>query len=503
MGGINMFKRSSGILLHISSLGGDGGVGTFGREAYEFVDFLKKSGQKLWQILPLGTTSYGDSPYQSFSAFAGNPYFIDLEELIERGGLERQEVKGADLGDNREYIDYEKLYKNKLKLLKKAYLNEGENFLKEIEECKKKHVYWIDDYALFMALKDKNNGVEWTKWVKEEKFAHINTLKKYRIELKDKIDYYIYLQYLFYTQWEKLKKYANKNGVKIIGDLPIFISGDSADAWLKTELFLFDEKKNIKVVAGCPPDAFSSTGQLWGNPLYNWKIMRRRGYSWWIERMRAAFELYDMVRIDHFRGFEAYWEIPANASTARPGRWVKGPGIEVFKAIKRDLGDLPIIAEDLGFLTKGVRKLLKDSGYPGMKILEFAFDSREESDYLPHKYPKNSVAYTGTHDNETVVGWYENVVKDDREHAEKYLKKYLKLKKIKPEKINDIFIEAIWRSDSDMTIAQMQDFLGLDNRARMNIPSTLGNNWKWRLKGDELNDKLAKKIKEMTVKYGR
>ncbi len=354
-----------------------------------------------------------------------------------------------------------------------------------------------------MALKDKNNGVEWTKWVKEEKFAHINTLKKYRIELKDKIDYYIYLQYLFYTQWEKLKKYANKNGVKIIGDLPRFISGDSADAWLKTELFLFDEKKNIKVVAGCPPDAFSSTGQLWGNPLYNWKIMRRRGYSWWIERMRAAFELYDMVRIDHFRGFEAYWEIPANASTARPGRWVKGPGIEVFKAIKRDLGDLPIIAEDLGFLTKGVRKLLKDSGYPGMKILEFAFDSREESDYLPHKYPKNSVAYTGTHDNETVVGWYENVVKDDREHAEKYLKKYLKLKKIKPEKINDIFIEAIWRSDSDMTIAQMQDFLGLDNRARMNIPSTLGNNWKWRLKGDELNDKLAKKIKEMTVKYGR
>ncbi|OQY42877.1 MAG: 4-alpha-glucanotransferase [Fusobacteriia bacterium 4572_74] len=498
-----MFERSSGILLHISSLGGDRGIGTFGKEAYEFVDFLKKSGQKLWQILPLGTTSYGDSPYQSFSAFAGNPYFIDLEELIERGGLERQDVKDTNLGDNREYIDYEKLYENKLKLLEKAYLNEGESFLEEIEQFKKKHIYWIDDYALFMVLKDKNNGVEWTKWVKEEKFAHINTLKKYRRELKGRIDYYIYLQYLFYTQWGKLKSYANKNKVKIIGDLPIFISGDSVDAWLKTELFLFDEKKNIKVVAGCPPDAFSKTGQLWGNPVYNWKIMRRRGYSWWIERMRAAFELYDMVRIDHFRGFESYWEIPANASTARLGKWVKGPGIEVFKAIKNELGDLPIIAEDLGFLTNRVRKLLKDSKYPGMKILEFAFDSREESDYLPHKYPKNSVAYTGTHDNETVVGWYGNIAKNDREHAEKYLKKYLKLKKFEVEKINNVFIEAIWKSNSNLSIAQMQDFLGLDNRARMNIPSTLGNNWKWRLKGDELTDELAKKIKEITIKYDR
>ena len=383
-----MFERSSGILLHISSLGGDGGIGTFGKEAYKFVDFLKKSEQKLWQILPLGTTSYGDSPYQSFSAFAGNPYFIDLEELIERGSLNRKDVKEIDLGDNKEYINYEKLYKNKLKLLKKAYSNERGKFLEEIEELKNTHIYWLEDYALFMAMKDKNLGIEWTKWIKEEKFAHINTIKKYREELKYEIGYYIYLQYLFYTQWNKLKKYANKNDIKIIGDLPIFISGDSVDAWLKTELFLFDEKKNMKVIAGCPPDTFSNTGQLWGNPLYNWKIMRRRGYSWWVERMRAAFELYDMVRIDHFRGFESYWEIPANASTARYGKWVKGPGIKVFRAIKKELGDLPIIAEDLGFLTKEVKKLLNDSGYPGMKILEFAFDSREESDYLPHRYHK-------------------------------------------------------------------------------------------------------------------
>lgn len=498
-----MFERSSGILLHISSLSGDGGIGTFGKEAYKFVDFLKKSGQKLWQILPLGTTSYGDSPYQSFSAFAGNPYFIDLEELIERGVLEREEVENKDLGDNNEYIDYEKLYKNKLELLKKAYINEKKNFLGDIQRFKKKHVYWIEDYALFMALKDKNNGKEWMKWERTEKFAYINTLKKYRTELKDEIDYYIYLQYLFYTQWENLKRYANKYEIKIVGDLPIFISGDSVDAWLKTELFLFDEEKNMKVVAGCPPDAFSSTGQLWGNPLYNWKIMRRRGYSWWIERMKAAFELYDIVRIDHFRGFESYWEIPVNDPTARFGKWMKGPGIEVFKAIKDRLGDLPIIAEDLGFLTKEVRRLLKNSGYPGMKILEFAFDSREESDYLPHKYPKNSAAYTGTHDNETVIGWYKNVIKDDREHAERYLKEYLKLKKFESEKINDIFIEAIWKSNSSLALAQMQDFLGLDNRARMNVPSTLGNNWKWRLKGDELTDELAEKIKEITVKYSR
>jgi len=498
-----MFKRSSGILLHISSLDGDGGIGTFGKEAYEFVDFLKKSGQKLWQILPLGTTSYGDSPYQSFSAFAGNPYFIDLKELIDRGSLSKKEVKDTDLGENRGYIDYEKLYKNKLKLLEKAYLNEGNFFLEEIEKFKKKNIYWIDDYALFMALKDKNNGIEWEKWVKEEKFAHINTLKKYRIELRKKIDYYIYLQYLFYTQWEKLKKYANENEVKIIGDLPIFISGDSVDAWLKTDLFLYNEKKEKKVVAGCPPDYFSYTGQLWGNPLYNWKIMRRRGYSWWIERMRAAFELYDIVRIDHFRGFDSYWEIPATSLTAKNGRWVKGPGIGIFKAIKNKLGNLPIIAEDLGFLTKEVKKLLEDSGYPGMKILEFAFDLNKDNEYLPHKYSKNSVAYTGTHDNETIIGWYKNIKKNDREYIKKYLKKYLKLKKINEEKINYIFIEALWKSYSNLTIAQMQDFLGIDNRGRMNIPSTLGNNWKWRLKGNELTDGLSKKIKEITVRYGR
>lgn len=498
-----MFERSSGILLHISSLGGDGGIGTFGREAYKFVDFLKKSGQKLWQILPLGTTSYGDSPYQSFSAFAGNPYFIDLEELVERGGLDRQEVEGADLGGDEGYIDYKKLYINKLKLLKKAYSKEGGIFLEEIEKFREKHFYWIDDYALFMAIKDKNNGIEWTKWEKEEKYAYINTLKKYRVELKSEIDYHIYLQYLFYTQWKRLKKYANDNEVKIVGDLPIFISSDSVEAWLKTELFLFDEQKNLKGVAGCPPDAFSRSGQLWGNPLYNWKIMRRRGYSWWIERMRAAFELYDVVRIDHFRGFDSYWKIPAKAPTARSGRWMKGPGIEVFKAIKNELGDLPIIAEDLGFLTKGVRKLLKDSGYPGMKILEFAFDSKGKSDYLPHKYPKNSVAYTGTHDNETVAGWYENITKDHRKYVKKYLTRYLKLKKFRAEKINEILIEAIWKSDSDLVAAQMQDFLGLDNRARMNIPSTLGDNWKWRLREGELTDELAKKIKEITIKYGR
>jgi len=503
-----MFERSSGILLHISSLnkGKGKGIGTFGREAYEFVDFLKKSGQKLWQILPLGTTSYGNSPYQSFSAFAGNPYFIDLEIIMRRGGLDREEVEKTDLGENNghsNHIDYKKLFKNKLKMLENAYLNEGELFLEEIEEFKKKHTYWIEDYALFMAIKDKNNGVEWAKWSKEEKFCHINTLKKYKKELKNRINYHIYLQYLFYTQWEELKEYTNKNGIKIVGDIPMFISRDSVDVWLKTELFLFDEDKNIKVVAGCPPDTFTSKGQLWGNPLYNWKAMKKRGYSWWIERFKASFELYDIVRVDHFRGFESYWEVLATSTTARHGKWVKGPGIEFFRDIEQELGELPIIAEDLGFLTKGVRKLLKDSGYPGMKILEFAFNLKEENDYLPHKYIENSVAYIGTHDNETAVGWYGNLKDEEKEYVKNYLVKYLKLNDFENKKINDISIEAIWKSNSNIAIASMQDFLGLDNSARMNIPSTLEKNWQWRLNGDELTDKLAQKIKELTIKYGR
>jgi 4-alpha-glucanotransferase len=498
-----MFERSSGILLHISSLSGKDGIGTFGKEAYEFVDFLKRSHQKLWQILPLGTTSYGDSPYQSFSAFAGTPYFIDMEELVNRGGLNREDIDNADLIGHKEYIDYEKIYNNKLALLKKAYFNEAHNFADEIKIFVEKNSYWVEGYALFMAIKDKNNGLEWTKWEKKEKFAYIKTLRSLKEELKDEINYYIYLQYLFYTQWEKLKKYANDNGIKIIGDLPIFISGDSADAWLKTELFLFDENKNMKVVAGCPPDVFSKDGQLWGNPLYNWKINRRRKYSWWIERMKSAFSMYDIVRIDHFRGFESYWEIPGNAKTARYGRWVKGPGMNLFKAIKSELGDLPIIAEDLGFLTKEVEKLLHDSEYPGMKILEFGFGGGNENGYLPHNYPENSVAYTGTHDNETVVGWNHNIDHWQREHARNYLRDYLGWGEVTDNNIHMAMVEGVMKSKAIFAIIPMQDFLGLDNRARINTPSTLGDNWKWRLKGDELKDDLANYIGDITKRYNR
>ena len=498
-----MFKRSSGILLHISSLGGNQGIGTFGREAYEFVDFLKKAEQKMWQILPLGTTSYGDSPYQSFSAFAGNPYFIDLEEIIGRNGLEKKDLENADLEDHKEYIDYEKIYTNKLALLKLAFKNEGYKFKDEINKFKEKHIFWIEDYALFMAMKDKNSGTSWMEWKKEEKFAHIKTLRKNRDELTEEIDYYIYMQYVFYTQWNRLKSYANTNDVKIVGDLPIFISSDSVEAWLQTDLFLFDEKKNMKVVSGCPPDDFSADGQFWGNPLYNWKVNRRKKYSWWIERMRAAFEIYDIVRIDHFRGFESYWEIPADAKNARPGKWVKGPGISLFKAIKEELGDLPIIAEDLGFMTKGVEKLLKDSEYPGMKILEFGFGGGDESEYLPKNYPENTVAYTGTHDNETVVGWYENIMQHERDYVNHYLNEYLGWGEVTTNNIHMAMIEGIWKSNANIAIAPMQDFLALDNRARINTPSTLGNNWKWRLKGDELKDELSNYIRDITIKYSR
>ena len=498
-----MFERTSGILLHISSLSGNNGIGTFGEEAYRFVEFLERAGQKLWQILPLGTTSYGDSPYQSFSAFAGNPYFIDLEELVNRGALSREDTEGADLGDNLEYIDYEKLYKNKLPLLKKAFLNEGKNYTDKIEKFKEKNSYWLEDYATFMAIKDKNNGVSWTEWEKKEKLAYIKTVRSLKEQLKEEIEYYIYIQYLFFDQWERIKKYANEKGIKIIGDLPIFISGDSSDAWLKTELFLFDENKNMKVVAGCPPDDFSKDGQLWGNPLYNWKVNRRKKYSWWIERIKAAFEIYDIVRIDHFRGFESYWEIPGGAKNARKGRWVKGPGMALFKAIKEELGELPIIAEDLGFLTKDVEKLLSNSGFPGMKIEEFGFGGDERDPSLPKNYTENTVAYTGTHDNETVVGWYNNIDQWQREYASNYLRDYLGWGEVTEQNIHMAMVEGIWKSRANIAIAPIQDFLGLDNRARMNTPSTIGQNWKWRLKGDKLTDDLSKYINDITKRYRR
>lgn len=501
-----MFERSSGILMHISSLPSEYGIGDFGKKAYEFVDFLEASEQKLWQVLPMGPTGYGDSPYQSFSTYAGNPYFIDIEDLYNLGYLDDNDLnymKEINYDDN---LDYEQVYERKTKILQKAYKNFIKDNKKEIKEefenFKVKNSWWLENYSLYMALKLKFNGKSWQDWAKDYKYK--NT-KKIIIdeELKKNIDYFSFVQYTFYKQWFKLKEYANSKGIKIIGDIPIFVATDSADTWANSDIFQFDKYKRPKRVAGCPPDYFSKTGQLWGNVLYDWNKIKKSGYQWWIKRIEYSFKIYDIVRIDHFRGFEAYWSISAKDETAIKGHWEKGPGLEFFRVLERRIGKKPIIAEDLGLLTDGVRKLLKRSGFPGMKILEFAFDSND-SDYLPHKYEKNSVAYTGTHDNNTVEGWYKGVTPEVKYYCDEYLKKYLTEKNSNYwDPINWRFINAIWASKANIAIVQMQDLLGLGEDSRMNAPSTLGKNWKWRLKSYELSQEIANKLKDVTRKFNR
>lgn len=492
-----MMKRSSGILMHITSLPSPYGIGTFGKEAYEFVDFLVKAGQKYWQILPLGSTSFGDSPYQSFSAFAGNPYFIDLDLLNKECILEEKDYKVLDFGDDPENVDYEKIFKNKMKVLKVAFNNAKNKHLEDIKKFKEDNTQWIEDYALYMAIKEKFQLKPWKLWDEDIKLRKESTIKTYKRELKEEIEYWVFLQYLFYKQYGELKAYANSKGVKIIGDIPIYVAEDSADTWANSNIFLLDENKTPTVVAGCPPDAFSETGQLWGNPIYDWKALEKQEYLWWIERIDASRKIYDVIRIDHFRGFESYWQIPYGEETAINGTWVKGPGIKLFNAIKKALGHVEIIAEDLGFLTEEVINFRIESGYPGMKVLQFAFDSREESDYLPHNYEKNCVVYTGTHDNYTVNGWFKNTNKAEVDYAVRYLNLSEK------EGYNWGFIRGALSSVGSLAIAQMQDYLGLGDEGRMNIPSTLGDNWQWRIKKEALTEELAEKINKLTKLYGR
>ncbi|PAB59695.1 4-alpha-glucanotransferase [Anaeromicrobium sediminis] len=489
-------KRSSGIIMHITSLPGKYGIGTFGKEAFEFVDFLCKAGQSYWQILPIGCTGYGDSPYQSFSAFAGNPYFIDFDLLKDEGLLKEDDYKDIDFGQDVESVDYEKIFFNKMPILKKAYKKGYEKYSLEIERFKEEK-FWAKDFALYMAVKGTFDLVEWQKWDEDIKLRKEDALERYEKELKDEIDYWIFLQVIFFEQWTKLKSYANEKGLKIIGDIPIYVAADSADAWANSEVFLLDEEKNPIKVAGCPPDAFSATGQLWGNPIYRWEYLDGTGYKWWIDRMKGSIDLYDVIRIDHFRGFESYWQVPYGEDTAINGEWVKGPGMKLFNAIQQEMGHIDVIAEDLGYLTEEVIKFREDSGYPGMKVLQFAFDTREESDYLPHNYDKNCIVYTGTHDNDTVAGWLENGIKEDIE----YSKKYLKLNKDEGEHWG--FIRGTWSSVGNLAIGQMQDFLGLGSKSRMNIPSTIGGNWQWRVKKEDLTRDLAKNIYDMTKLYGR
>ena len=490
-------QRSSGILMHISSLPSEYGIGDFGKEAYRFVDFLVKAKQRNWQILPLGITGYGDSPYQSFSAFAGNPYFIDLNEFLDRGFLDRQDLQDAYFGSDHHKVDYATLYINKMSILKKAYTNSYDYLREELQAFYQEQEDWLREFALFMSIKAYYKNQSWSNWNEEHKQFDSEEVRRFEADNERDIFFWVFTQYYFLNQWMRLKQYANDKGIDIIGDLPIYVAEDSADVWANSELFNLDETKTPITVAGCPPDAFSATGQLWGNPIYDWESMENNQYNWWIKRIKFSFKLYDSMRIDHFRGFESYWEIKNGAENAINGQWIKGPGMKLFNRIKEVLGDLDIIAEDLGFLTEDVYQLIKDSGFPGMKVLQFAFDPREVSDYLPHNYSQNSVVYTGTHDNETSVGWFDSIPKEDFLYTVRYLKLNY------DEGLHWGFIRGAWSSVSNLAVAPMQDFLGLDNSARMNKPSTIGDNWTWRMDKNALTDELAQRISDLTELYKR
>ena len=489
--------RQSGVLLAISSLPSRYGIGCFSKEAYEFVDFLEQAGQKLWQILPIGPTGYGDSPYQSFSSFAGNPYFIDLETLIAEGYLTEADCDACDFGSNEEYVDYEKIYKARFKVLKKAFQNRNDQGSQEYKDFVEANAYWLDDYALYMAVKNSFDGKSWITWDEDIRLRKQEAVKAYTEKYGEEIDFYKFQQFLFAKQWTALKAYANRKKIKIVGDIPIYVAFDSADTWSHPELFQLDENCTPIGVAGCPPDAFSATGQLWGNPLYRWDYHKQTGYRWWIQRIAYCYQLYDIVRIDHFRGFDEYYFIPYGDPTAEFGHWEQGPGYDIFRALKAELGNIKVIAEDLGFLTPSVIKLVKKTRYPGMKILQFAFDSREESDYLPHNYPANCVVYTGTHDNDTTLGWYRSLNRRDKAFAKRYLN-------IKSDKdVQWVFIRSALSSVADTAVIPMQDYLGLGAEARMNVPSTLGTNWKWRMKKGVCTEELAKQIRDVVKLYGR
>lgn len=491
------FERSAGVLLHPTSLPGKYGIGSLGKSALEFVDFLVASGQKLWQMFPLGPTGYGNSPYQCFSAFAGNPLLIDLDDLVERGLLEDSDLAGIP-NLPAERVDYPRVIAYKIPLLQKAAfaLARSADVKKLPRKFSDDNSGWLDDYALFMALKEKFGGGGWSGWDSDIRQREPEAIAKYRDLLSGEIEMHKALQFLFFRQWERVKKYANDNGIKIIGDIPIFVAFDSADAWANPELFEFDEDLKPIRVAGVPPDYFCATGQLWGNPLYDWEYSLKTSFAWWIERFKACLNMSDIIRIDHFRGFISCWSVPAADATAEHGTWEPALGEELFKAVADALGDLPIIAEDLGFIIQEVDELRDSNGFPGMKILSFAFDSSEDSDFLPHNYVSNSVVYTGTHDNDTGLGWYQSASRKDKKFAREYLGATAK---------NFVWklIRGAWASPSVFALAQLQDVLELGSEARMNIPSTSSGNWEWRFAAEDLTVESAKKLKKLTRIYRR
>ena len=495
-----MKKRQSGVLMHISSLPGKYGIGSFGQSAYDFVDFLVRTKQRYWQILPLGTTSYGDSPYQSFSAFAGNTYFIDFDILIEEGLLNEADVKGADFGDDPRKVDYAKIFDARRPIMEKAvarFLKADD--LSDFESFVEQNAAWLEVFAEYMAIKEHFDNLAWTEWPDEAiRRREAASLASYREKLADKLTYHRVTQYLFFKQWLRLKAYANEHHIEIVGDMPIYVAADSADVWAQPHFFKTDAVGKPTCVAGCPPDEFSETGQLWGNPIYDWEAMDKDGYAWWIERLRESFKIYDIVRIDHFRGFESYWEVPAGSETSASGKWVKGPDYKLFAAVKEALGDLNIIAEDLGFMTDEVIELRERTGFPGMKILQFAFNPDDESIDSPHLAPNNSVMYTGTHDNNTVLGWYKDEIDDA---TRQYMAQYTNRKEY--ETVPHAMLRTIFASVSFMAIATMQDLLELDSAARMNYPSTIGGNWTWRMTAEELNPIVEGELYSLTKTYRR
>ncbi|MGT2784166.1 4-alpha-glucanotransferase [Streptococcus merionis] len=496
-----MNKRYSGILMHISSLSNRFGIGSFGQSAYDFVDFLDRTEQKYWQVLPLGPISYGDSPYQSFSAFAGNTYFIDLERLVSEGLLSWEDLENVDFGANPEYVDYARIFEVRRPLMEKAVWAFQEKGNQEAyQHFLAENMEWIYDFADYMAIKEHFENQSWITWPDESiRRRDSERLTYYRELLADKIAYHRITQFLFFQQWHDLKAYANSKGIEIIGDMPIYVSADSSDMWTAPHFFKTDEAGRPTVVAGCPPDAFSETGQLWGNPIYNWDAMAADGYSWWVRRMRESLKLYDMIRIDHFRGFEAYWEVPSEDDTALNGRWVKGPDKALFAAFQSELGEnLPIIAEDLGLITDEVIELRDSLKLPGMKVLQFAYDSLGDSTYLPHRCDYNTVTYTGTHDNNTIRGWYEDDITEEVRH---FFDQYSH--RSHDETASQAMIRQAWASNSQLAITSMQDLLNLGSESRMNIPSTLGTNWQWRMSSAIIEKMVENNLHNLTKLYSR
>ena len=492
-------ERSAGVLLHPTSLPGNFGIGDLGPNVYRFLDWLCESGQSLWQVFPLGPTGYGDSPYQCFSAFAGNPLLISPEELHKAGLLSENDFHLVPNYDPH-HIDFGSVIKYKYELLNKAFKNfkkMEKNIEAECGEFCKSNDYWLDDYSLFMAAKQYHNGVLWTEW--DPSIAFRKNIFEWKKKLQDKIEFQKFLQFIFNNQWMNIRNYAHSKGIKIVGDLPIFIAYDSSDLWANKEQFTISANGSLEFVAGVPPDYFSATGQLWGNPLYKWKEMEKDDFRWWRKRIAKLLELVDIIRIDHFRGFDAYWEIPGNAKTAIDGRWVKAPGEKLFNSIKKALGDLPIIAEDLGVITDSVIELRDKFNFPGIKILQFGLGTDGDKKFLPHNHVPNCVVHTGSHDNETTRGFIESERKKNSgiyEWTQNYFNYY-------GDNMTNELIRATYGSVANIVVIPLQDILNLDNEARMNLPGTLGGNWNWRFTWDQLNDDLAKQYKEMTIMFER